>query len=396
MIKINFIISLALLVCISTIHGNVGGAVEKPAIVGRLISFDSPKIVIGKEELKIKAYDKIDDKYSAHFSAEYLIISTSQEQQKISGVFYGMRTNDVEIRVGNSSAKKTYDSLTLYSLDSLFKDKVALKRYYPQSWFEWESITRNGYSFLIEPRDTIVLKITGNLTAAYTSFWGLAEIGSMVWYKHPLANSKTKPKEIQFEYLLEPISSWDSVGTIQISFTYPKHWNLRSNIANTNKGFYKQEVNQPADEDSGYVTFHKTLKDSFPERLVFSHAEKLDHIFPGGPEFGFGGSEDEGFILHYRWEVSIDPKPWLAIMPGIGIESNFDDAYRIVPMVKVNALYLYLLGFRTGYVYDIKREKSAYRAGVSLDLLILGVSWDWDYYPVDNKWRKTIFGTISF
>lgn len=384
------------MVCISTTYGNIGGAVEKPAIVGRLISFDSPKIVIGKEKLKIKAYDKIDDKYSAYFSAEYLIISTSQEQQTISGVFYGMRTNDVEIRIGNSSAKKTYDSLTLNSLDSLFKSKVTLKRYYPQSWFEWESITRNGYSFLIEPGDSILLKITGNLTAAYTSFWGLAEIGSMVWYKHPLANGKTKPKEIQFEYLLEPISSWDSVGTIQVSFTYPKHWNLRSNIANTSKGFYKQEVKRTANEDSGYITFHKTLKDSFPERLVFSHTEKPDHVFPGGPEFGFGGSKGEGFVLHYRWEVSIDPKPWIAIMPGIGIESNFDNTYRIVPMVKVNALYLYLFGFRTGYVYDIKREKSAYRAGVSIDLMILGVAWDWDYYPDDKKWRKTIFGTISF
>jgi hypothetical protein len=85
------------MVCIPKTYGNIGGSVEKPAIVGRLISFDSPNIVIGKEKLKIKAYDKIDNRYSANFSTEYLIVSTSQEPQTIAGVFYGMRTNDVEV-----------------------------------------------------------------------------------------------------------------------------------------------------------------------------------------------------------------------------------------------------------------------------------------------------------
>jgi len=38
-------------------------------------------------------------------------------------------------------------------------------------------------------------------------------------------------------------------------------------------------------------------------------------------------------------------------MPGIGIESDFEDTYKIIPMIKINSLYLYLLGFRTGYVH---------------------------------------------
>ncbi len=66
-------------------------------------------------------------------------------------------------------------------------------------------------------------------------------------------------------------------------------------------------------------------------------------------------------------------------MPGVGIETNSDDTYRIVPMIKINSLFLYLFGFRTGYIYDIKRDKSVYRAGLSLDVMILGVTWDWDY-----------------
>lgn len=377
-------------------YGNIGGAVPNPALVGRLMSFESPKIIIGNEKLEIKAFKKTDEQYSATFAAEYLIISTSTESQEISGIFYGLRAKNTRIEIDSSPVIKSYDSLTLSSLDSLFKARVASRRFYPETWFKWEGITRTGYLFKIEAGDSIVLRITGNLTPAYTSFWGLAEIGSMVWYKHPWANNEAKPKEIQYEYLLEPISSWDSVGTIEVSFTYPKKWNVRSNIANIQKGFYKQEIKQKTDEDSGYVTFHATLNDSFPERLEFSYSEEPKHVFPGGPEFGFGGSKRDGFVLHYRWEASIDPIPWLAIMPGVGIETNFDETYRIVPMVKINSLFLYLFGLRTGYVYDIKREKSAYRAGLSLDVMILGVSWDWDYYPDDKEWRKTILGTISF
>lgn len=392
-----FTFSLIIIIfCIAKGYCNIGGAVPKPALVGRLVSFESPKISIKKEKLKIKAYEKNNETYSALFTAEYMITSTSTERQTVKGVFYGIRASDIQIQIGNSSIKQQHDSLTLSSLDSLFKAKVALNRFYPQTWFKWDGITRTGYSFEIDAGDSIILTVTGNLTAAYTSFWGLAEIGSMVWYKHPWANAETKPKQIQFEYLLEPISSWDSVGAIEVTFTYPKGWNVKSNIANIDKGFYKQDIKQTADEDSGYVTFQRTLKDSFPERLEFSYTEKPKRVFPGGPEFGFGGSKTEGFILHYRWEASIDPIPWVAIMPGIGMESNFKDTYRIVPMVKVNTLFLYLLGIRTGYVYDIKREKAAIRTGLSLDIMILGVSWDWDYYPDDNKWKKTILGTISF
>jgi hypothetical protein len=39
---------------------------------------------------------------------------------------------------------------------------------------------------------------------------------------------------------------------------------------------------------------------------------------------------------------------------------------------------------------------SAFRAGISLDLMILGVSCDWDYYPAIHHWKNTILGTISF
>jgi hypothetical protein len=391
------ILGLLLIAIFTTkIYSNIGGAIEKPAIVGRLVSFDSPKIIIGNEILKIKAHEKIDERYSADFSAEYLIISTSQDSQTISGVFYGMRTNDIEIKINNISVKKDYDSLTLSSFDSLFKEKVAFKRFYPKDWFDWKGITKTGYSFSIGPGDSVELKITGTLTAGYTSFWGLAEIGSMVWYKHPFLNRKTKPKEIQFEYLLEPISAWDSVGAIQIYFTYPKKWDLRSNIADISKGFYIQKIKQTTVEDSGYVTFQKTLRDSFPARLEFAHTEKHDNIFPGGPELRFGGSKQDGFVFHYRWEASFDVKPWIAIMPGIGIESNFNKTYRIVPMIKVNNLRLLFLGFSTGYVYDIKRNISACRAGISFDFMIAGIAWDWDYYPADDNWKSTIFGTISF
>jgi len=30
---------------------------------------------------------------------------------------------------------------------------------------------------------------------------------------------------------------------------------------------------------------------------------------------------------------------------------TFEDTYKIIPMIKINSLYLYLLGFRTGYVH---------------------------------------------
>jgi len=184
-----------------------------------------------------------------------------------------------EILINRLSVKKTYDSLTISSLDSLFKAKVSLKRNYPSSFFEWKEVYRTGYSFHIEPEDSIVLIVTGKLTAAYTSFWGLGEIGSMVWYKHPWAN-KTKPKEIQFEYLLEPISAWNSVGSIQVSFTYPKNWNLRSNIVNVPKGFglYMQNIKETMDEDSGYVTFQRTLKKVFLKDL-YSRIQKSVNMY---------------------------------------------------------------------------------------------------------------------
>lgn len=395
MIKRN-IFTLVILLTLINAYGNIGGAVKKPALVGRLACFDIPQVSIVNENIKIKAYRKRNGNYFADFTSEYLIVSKSNEIQNISGVFYGMRSKDIKIQIADTSIKTDFDSLTLNSLDSLFKEKVAIKRYYPQRWFDWEEINRTGYSFQIQPLDTLIIKITGILKGEYTNYWGLAELGSMVRYKHPWANDKSKQKNIQFEYLLEPISSWDSVGSIRIDFSYPKDWYVESNISDVDDGFIKQKIRSNKEIDSGYVTFSSVLKDSFPERIEFSYTEKLPHFYPGGPEFGFGGSKNEGFILHYRWETAFDINRWIAIMPGIGIESNFNDAYKFVPMVKINYLLLYLFGFRTGYVYDIKKDKSAFRAGLSLDLTILGVSWDWDYYSVEKKWRKTISGTISF
>ena len=119
------------------------------------------------------------------------------------------------------------------------------------------------------------------------------------------------------------------------------------------------------------------------------------YIFPGGPEIGLGGAKNFGFILHCRWEAAIDIKQWVVIMPGVGLETNFGDVSRIISMMKVNSVITSLIGFRTGHVYDTKFDKSAFRLGLTLDLLILGVSFDWDYYPDENKWKRTILGTIS-
>ena len=65
-------VTLLFLIC-SNVSSNLGGAVEKPAIIGRFASFGSPEIYIEKELIDIKAYPINNGSYKADFKASYLL-----------------------------------------------------------------------------------------------------------------------------------------------------------------------------------------------------------------------------------------------------------------------------------------------------------------------------------
>lgn len=203
-------------------EANVGGVIENPALVGGPITYDTVDISISNEKLIITAR-KENEGFVGSFSSEYTLISdtTGKAVQTISGIFYGLRSYDISIFYGDSQINCYFDTTKLSNLDSLFKVAVSHKRHFPANWFNFDEMNRTGFSFRFDPKHPKELYVKGKLRPSYAIYWGLAELGSWVRFKHPWANDNAKPRSVNFEYSLEPISSWKSIGNIDITFKCP-------------------------------------------------------------------------------------------------------------------------------------------------------------------------------
>jgi len=112
-----------LVICILTLiasksFANVGGAMMKPGLIGDPIVWQLTNISVLKENLTLKFYEVDNNKYCS-FTAIYFMNCDTNQSFSVTGIFYGLRANDIQVYFNNLLVNEQIDSSNFKQIDDL-------------------------------------------------------------------------------------------------------------------------------------------------------------------------------------------------------------------------------------------------------------------------------------
>jgi len=396
--RINRNVLLGILSSVNIIFANVGGVFTYPSIIGEPVTYGLTDVSIDSEHVYISLY-KTKNEIKGTFKAEYFLSRNFSGDTLFSGLFYGIRADSVKIYRNGNLINQDIDSGTTKIFDSLFLIKTihANRRLFGYYFDKNFSLSRNGYKFSFKKDEKNVLTVTGILSPLDMQLWGLAVYASFPFYKHPWLNSSALPQETQISYLISPISTWEKVGEITFRVDYPEKWETTM-IDFQDSRWGNIDTIQPEQKSisNGITYLSHTFTDTKTEYLVLCVDRPRSTFYPGGPFLGFGGSEERGFLCNFSWDFAARLGHWTGALGRIGFESNFKDYNAIAPEIQVTSIYSWLFSAKAGLPYNLNKKELSLRIGGSIDYMILGITFNWDYLTHDKKWVNSILGTITF
>jgi hypothetical protein len=397
--RINQNTILGILITANIVLGNVGGVFTNPSIIGKPVTYELTDISIDSEHIYISLYEE-NNEIRGTFKSEYFLSREIPGDTLINGLFYGIRADSVKVYKNSDLINQEVDSATTKILDSLFliTPSRANGRIYHDYFLRNDPLSRFGYKYIFKNGEKNVLTVTGKLSPADMQLWGLAVLFTFPFYKHPWLNGSALPQGTQISYLISPITTWKKVGKIAFNVDYPKSWKTEIIGYRDSEKWGKLDTLAPdkKSQSDGKTYISLTLPDNKIAFLVFSIDRPRTTIYPGGPYLALGGSKSHGFLCNVSWDFAAKIGQGTGILGRIGYESNFGNYNAIVPEIQVNSIYFWLLGAKAGLPYNLNKKELSIRAGFAIDLMILGITFNWDYLTQDKKWINSVLGTITF
>jgi len=370
---------------------NMGGAVFNPSIIGSPVLFEKTDLSISSEQIYMNLF-ATNTGYVCKFQSIYNFAESNKSNIELIGIFYGLRAKNVTMMSDDKPINYKIDDRDTKILDSLFFEKPLKDFYEPIDWFDKKPLFRYGYKYLYKSNRKNNIIATGDLYPEKTNYWGIGGM-SYIPFRHPALNKNIVPDDYKFQYLIEPISSWKSVGNISITFNYPKNIILYSNVNNDSIYRYSEKV-KPTLNGEKYC-FSTELSSSYPDIIDFKIRRRPKLLCIGGPIIGIGAIKDFGTIYNLSWETAINLNYYHAAFIGIGYETNFKDYKFFVPNVHLNSVLISIFGLNIGLPYDISSKLFKTRLGFSCDLSIVSLSLDWDYNSGNKEWKKFLHLNVS-
>jgi len=377
-------IFLIQIIFLNFIYANIGGAIANPSIIGSPVLFTKSDLSISSINLELSLM-QFDSSFVCNFNTKYNLEGMNSLKYDILGIFYGLRTRNVKIQSNNLELNRNINKNNIEKLDALFFEKPLKYFNAPKDEFDKTPLSRYGFDYRVNNNSKNEITVNGELIPQKTKYWGLAAM-SFVNFRHPYFIKDVIPENYRFQYLMKPISSWNSVQNINVIFNYPKNFKLYSNIFNYSLDEYGIKIKPEIQDSTKQITFK--LGSKYPEIISFSVEKKSKLFYLGGPYLSLGNIEGSGIILNFSWETAINIYNYNAIFFALGYETNFNDHASLVPNFHLNTVFLNLFGINMGMPYDLKNKSINRRLGFSFDLSIFSISFDWDYITENKKWKK--------
>jgi hypothetical protein len=384
-IKRLFLFSLLFLTLKS--NANVGGATYKPGLMGDPIIWKLTNISVIKEDLSLKFFER-DNQKICSFTAIYYLQSDTNQIIPVSGIFYGLRANNLQVYYNEVPIYEAIDSSNFKDIDRL----IITAAHHSDNdtfWSDWRNIVKKGFKFDFNPQNANVLKVTGEITLAPTYHWYTAN--SAIYTKHPFLNKNLSKGDEIFHYLISPIETWKSVGQINIDVEYPAKW----------KTFFQsiepEQLNPQ--KDSNIIRHQFTFKEKIPK--IFSITIKRPHqyLFVGGGNIGFSRVGKSRFATKYGWEFGINHGIFINTLLSFEYETNYANYHQFCISVLPSTPWFYFIpGFSAGLGVPMriidKKMYSGVRLRTDFSWGLFNISFNWDYIPSLNidKERRSFYG----
>lgn len=372
-------------------YSNVGGATMKPGLIGDPIVWELTNISVIKEQLFFKFYEESDKKYCS-FTAIYYLQSDTNRIIPVSGIFYGLRANNIQIYFNdNQIDNNSIDSTNFEMIDDLIFRETQ-KRNHHAVWMAWKDLLKTGFKFDYNPQKENILKVTGKIALEPTQIWyGITT--SAIYTKHPFLNKSVSKGDETFHYLITPIETWKSVGEIEIFTEYPENWNVSFGRLT--------EKSKRNENNTEKIEFSFT--DSIPQIFSMNVKKSKQLFYVGGGNLGFHRIGKDDFSTRIGWEFGFYHGVLVNTMVVLDYETNFSDYHQFCVTAMPSTPWLSLIwpSFGAGIGVPIRLvDKNVYtgvRLRTDFSWGLFNISLNWDYIPklnIDN--RKTNYYGVTF
>lgn len=363
----------------------------KPGLIGDPIVWELTNISVIKEQLFFKFYEESDKKYCS-FTAIYYLQSDTNRIIPVSGIFYGLRANNIQIYFNdNQIDNNSIDSTNFEMIDDLIFRETQ-KRNHHAVWMAWKDLLKTGFKFDYNPQKENILKVTGKIALEPTQIWyGITT--SAIYTKHPFLNKSVSKGDETFHYLITPIETWKSVGEIEIFTEYPENWNVSFGRLT--------EKSKRNENNTEKIEFSFT--DSIPQIFSMNVKKSKQLFYVGGGNLGFHRIGKDDFSTRIGWEFGFYHGVLVNTMVVLDYETNFSDYHQFCVTAMPSTPWLSLIwpSFGAGIGVPIRLvDKNVYtgvRLRTDFSWGLFNISLNWDYIPklnIDN--RKTNYYGVTF
>jgi hypothetical protein len=357
------------------VFANVGGVTPRPGLIGDPIVWELTNISVAKEELFLQFFER-DGQKICTFTALYYLQSDTNLTVPVSGIFYGLRTAQTQVFFNEMPALSAIDSSNFNKIDSLIFS-AARHNDSDAVWYDWRRLQKQAFSFVFQPGQSNILKVTGEITLEPTHYWYYAA-GAPTYTKHPLWNKEISKGDEIFQYLITPIETWKAVGTIEVHAEYPAHWktDFRSNTAKTSQTTVEnQRVKQVL-----------VFKDSLPTAFSMYFIKKQKHLFVGGGTLGLRGLGKGTFGTRVGWEFGWHHSNFVNTLLAVDYETDYRHYHQFcVTALPSSAWFGLWPGVGAGIGVQVRIvERRAYtgvRLRMDLSWGLFNLNFNWDFFP---------------
>lgn len=369
-------------------HANLGLA-RDPAQWSGPHALAPANLTVESEQLRIVCVATASGQARCQFQARYHIFNAGTEPEQAVAAFCGTRTRDIQIRVNGKPALRTLSEAERAALEGRVEHVLQ---------GPLRSDTRCsplGFELALDPSERREVVAEGVLEP------GLVGIGSYSISasdaRHAFVRPRRDPRPQRFQYLLAPIRTWQSVGSIEIEVRLPAAWHSAAQLVDapgTDAVAVPIEHRYQGDEHVMRMKLHATSADALD--LDLSPARPIVDV--GGPTLGVGAAfgARAGFRLRAGWELT--GPDWL--LYGAAAETNFSGLWVVAPTIEAASDFVLILpscGLGLGLPVRIAPHAAVgLRGQLSMMFTALGLSFGIDVFPRDSSpVQLTLLGQIS-
>lgn len=264
------------LICVSPALANVAAPVGEAA---RLYDASTPKTLleVEHETLKFECSEQ-GRRPVCTFRATYRIANPTSAAQKLTPVFYGIRSEGIAITVEGAPVDETAAPELFAASDATLVD-LKLRDAQQDSWLKTrdpqelartyhdalEPMQRTGFVLEVAPESRVELVATGTLSPG--QLWYSTYAVQPPRARHLLIGDEHDEVEhFEFDYAVFPIRTWARYpASIEVEVRHPAHWDMR----------LKKELGERERGDDGEAFLHQDRRHPASQSRLHPHHAPL-------------------------------------------------------------------------------------------------------------------------